>query len=496
MTGRIAVMRHTDRLSILLLCLLAVAPHLGGQEAPARPALTPVLLEQRLGTEWFGIYRRGAKFGYLRVTVARAAATPPACVVTTQVVLHTVSDGRKSYRHTTDRLEFAATFPFALLRASTSQRDGSSEQQVTLERTSEGIRVVTHAGADKSTKNIAAIDYTLEDCLACYVWLRGRPAAGASLLTQELDLEQLRCDRERRKLLGIGTALVAGTKVTCYEVECTDLREKTTTLERYGAKGNLLSGYMGGAYELRAEPEAQAKTIKAAVDLYALGLVKIDRPLGDPLRITELIVEVVGSKAALLESGPWQTIARTSSGSRLCKIGKKYDQETRATADEIKEALADTPTYPAAHPRVQAVAREAIGAARTTREKLERLVHFVHEYLQPSDQVKGTIVLAVLDKKEGDCTAYAALVTTLARAAGIPARDVAGLAYDDDAKAFGGHAWNEVVLDGRWVPIDASRDQLEIDATHIRCSSDSQLAQLLGDISLHLVERTTRAEGR
>ena len=44
------------------------------------------------------------------------------------------------------------------------------------------------------------------------------------------------------------------------------------------------------------------------------------------------------------------------------------------------------------------------------------------------------------------------LFVALARAAGIPSREAGGYMYmGDKLKAFGGHAWCEVVLDGHWV---------------------------------------------
>ena len=56
--------------------------------------------------------------------------------------------------------------------------------------------------------------------------------------------------------------------------------------------------------------------------------------------------------------------------------------------------------------------------------------------------------------------------------AGIPARDVSGLMYmGDDVRAFGAHAWNEVVLDGHWVEVDPTWNQMSVDATHIAFGS-------------------------
>jgi hypothetical protein len=486
-------MRRCVPLCALVLCLLCAHGRLGAQERPSRPPLTAAVIKENLRTDWFGAYLKGQKLGYVSTAMTRLAGTEPAYLVTTRLEIHTVSAGEKLDLHATEKLEFEGKPPYALRRASTSHTQGQGRQKITMERTANGFRVTTETDVDRTVKEIPPIDYTLADALASYVWLRGRPAVGATLLTQDLDVGELRLNLERRKMLGARTALVKGVKVTYYEVESTNLRDKITTLERYDDKGNLLSGHIGDAFEIRLESEEQAKDIKAAADLFVLGLVKIDRPLGNPLTVTGLVVEVMGKHAGFLESGPSQTVTRNPSGTYTCKIGKQYGKEARATAEEIKDGLAATVTYPATHPRVQALARKAVGDAATPEEKVRRLVRFVHDYIRPSYRGKGMIVLDLLEKKEGDCTAYAALFTTLARAAGIPAREVSGLLYiGDDQKAFGGHAWNEVVLGGRWVPVDASCGETQIDATHISCGSDSRggtnMLRIFGDLSLHLVE--------
>lgn len=75
--------------------------------------------------------------------------------------------------------------------------------------------------------------------------------------------------------------------------------------------------------------------------------------------------------------------------------------------------------------------------------------------------------------KRGDCSEHSLLFTALARAAGIPSRGVMGLMYmGDEVKAFGGHAWNEVAIDGYWVEVDPTWNQQTVDGTHIRFGSD------------------------
>ena len=112
---------------------------------------------------------------------------------------------------------------------------------------------------------------------------------------------------------------------------------------------------------------------------------------------------------------------------------------------------------------------------------------------RPSLTVSRPNIPDLLVDKRGDCKSYALLFATLARAAGIPAREVSGLMYmGDDQKSFGGHAWNEVVLNGEWVPVDAAFNEVEVDATHISFGSDSaataNMLKTLGKLSFRLVE--------
>jgi hypothetical protein len=477
----------------LVLWLLASAALLA-QERPVRPALTPDALQAAQRTDWYGAYVRDKKIGYVKTALARRGDGADAVYVVTQVFkLRIVANGTKLETETTQEEEYDSRPPYRLRGAKLILTQGASRQETILTRLAKGFRVTTITNGEKTTREVPPLDHTLADVLASYVWMRGRPAVAATLLSQDLDYDELRINLEKRKLLATKTAVVKGVPVTYHEVETTLLRQGVKLQERYDDEGNVLSGHIGDTCEMRLETEEQAKSLKGGTDLFVLGLVKIDRPLGDHHKVTGLVVEVTGKGAAHLGSGPRQAASAGPNGMTLCWLGKAHGQPQRATAEEIKDCLQATVSYPVTDPKVVALARKAVGDAQTERARVERLVRFVHEYIRPSYRGKGLIVLDLMEKKEGDCTAYAALLTTLARAAGIPCREVSGLLYMGDAnKTFGGHAWNEVVLDGLWVPVDASCGELEIDATHISFGSDQaggwNLMRLYGTLSLRLVE--------
>ena len=101
-------------------------------------------------------------------------------------------------------------------------------------------------------------------------------------------------------------------------------------------------------------------------------------------------------------------------------------------------------------------------------EALAALVTFVHNYVTYTPGAQPRSVLETIELRAGECTEFADLFTTLARAAGIPANTVVGLAYADDTPpGFAFHAWNEVALSGERVAVDPTWNQLRVDATHM-----------------------------
>ena len=63
---------------------------------------------------------------------------------------------------------------------------------------------------------------------------------------------------------------------------------------------------------------------------------------------------------------------------------------------------------------------------------------------------------SVLESKKGICYDYAAVMASLLREAGIPAKLLMG--YRSDTEDY--HAWNQVLADGRWITVDATWDSV------------------------------------
>jgi transglutaminase/protease-like cytokinesis protein 3 len=89
----------------------------------------------------------------------------------------------------------------------------------------------------------------------------------------------------------------------------------------------------------------------------------------------------------------------------------------------------------------------------------------------------------VVRSREGDCTEHAVLLAALCRAEQIPARVVLGLVYSPSHQGFAFHMWNEVWVEDRWIPLDATLGRGGIGAGHIKISH----SDLTGDGSENAV---------
>lgn len=467
-------------LALLSILLVPASPLVRAGEKPTTPVLSPADIDASMGVDWYGLYLQGKKIGWLKSSRARDQASGE-FVEAMHMKMKLTSFGQRIEVDFQQNVRFASTPPYRMITGEQIQNDGNSKKTTLAVNREKKCDVIANVGGQQTKKTMDVLDYTLPDSLALDTWLQRIPKQGATLTYKDLDLDEAKLDEATSTLLTEKTSLVNGVEVKFFEVKTRSTRNPVDMLGRHDAKGKMLSGNFA-IFEVRAEPEEQAKNTQYSQDLFVLGMVKVDRGLGSSRRVQGLVLEVLGEEAKMLSSGPRQSIMAKTPKSHLLKLGKRYGTPAKASAEDIRDNVKETLDYPITNARVQALAKEAVGDAETDVEKVKRLVNFVHKFVRPNLTAALPNIPDLLEKKKGDCKSYALLFNTLARAAGVPSREVSGLLYvGDDSKAFGGHAWNEVILDGQWVPVDASMGETEVNATHICFGDDTQsIANLLG----------------
>ena len=150
----------------------------------------------------------------------------------------------------------------------------------------------------------------------------------------------------------------------------------------------------------------------------------------------------------------------------------------------------DAGAYDGNDPRVAAQARRIVGRERRALGAIDLLMQWINREITLAPTGRPSSAWYVLDQRAGDASGQAALLVAMCRAAGIPARPVAGLVYYDGR--FHYSAWAEVWLT-EWVGVDPVLGQPFADASHIRLATGSlalpgSLASMIGKLSPRVVD--------
>ena len=140
-------------------------------------------------------------------------------------------------------------------------------------------------------------------------------------------------------------------------------------------------------------------------------------------------------------------------------------------------------------PRIVRLAVRIRGHDYDPRIVAQKLNAWVHDSIGNRITFGVPNALEVLRTRTGDCNEHTQIFVALARAIGLPARIVAGLAYVDGKFYY--HAWPEVLL-GDWVPVDPTFGQFPADAAHIRfviggLPRQTELLRLMGNLQIDVL---------
>jgi len=358
-------------------------------------------------------------------------------------------------------LTFAARAPFPLEHAIYSNR--SPGQRLTTE-------VVAHDGgysahlARQQHNNTVELDwqFDLQQFLEFEQWLAtASPDKAAERTAVSPDFERLRISQR--------TYRIVERNELGYVVETDGLFAATRTqLDERFKPVQLL---MAGIFEVTATNEADAISLKV-LRRKTNYLFEVDQRLDDHTSLAGLHLRLHGANQLdLPQDFKLRHNPVTSNGNGEEHVG-----------EELR--------FPITHPSIQTLVQESL--AEDAAQNVAHLVASANEQLRYAENQPAGSVLSALADGRGECTDFADLLTTMARAAGYPARNIYGLAYKDGPRpAFMFHAWNEIYADGRWQAVDPTWNQTRVDATHIplseRHAALMMLANNTGEVGFSVV---------
>jgi transglutaminase-like putative cysteine protease len=209
-----------------------------------------------------------------------------------------------------------------------------------------------------------------------------------------------------------------------------------------------------------------------------------DRTLSMRVRLTGVDLhgfDIQGQRQRL--SGDTLTILPPPmAGGRVA--GYRLPMSDRDTSNSRPEALIQSDD-----PRIAALAHRIIRNQKSPRAAAFQITRWVYDSLKKQITFGIPNAVEVLQKRSGDCNEHTQLFVALARAIGLPARVVAGLAFVDGKFFY--HAWPEVLLDD-WVAVDPTFGQYPADAAHLRfviggVARQTELLRLMGKLKIDVL---------
>ncbi len=179
------------------------------------------------------------------------------------------------------------------------------------------------------------------------------------------------------------------------------------------------------------------------VNVFASGPSQQVTPSSNPADGTLLTVQQMTPESTL-RSGE-EILLPTAEDTRPNALIQSDDRHVRAIADAVAGSIED--------PFQASVALEQYLFRQLGKK------NFSHVFASAAEVAKN---------REGDCSEHAVLLAATCRARGIPARVIIGLVYSVPERRFLYHMWNEVWIEDRWIPLDATLGRGGIGAAHLK----------------------------
>jgi len=446
-----------------------------------RPAASAALEPWPHRELWTGVIFNGQKVGFTRRVVRPAAGADGRYEIESEAAIRLQFlgfDKRVSLR-ALDRVRGDLT----LESFRYSHDIDGSKLEVSGKADGSGLHFVTrNSGGEQTTAMKLAEPLYPSSVLTMLPALRGL-AVGArarysvfSGETQSIAAAEQEVQAYETSTLFEGAAFRTVTRMMGLETVTWIAADGRPLLER-GLNGVMISALESEAAAKRYLVEASLAKRDALVDFSLLPA----GPLEAPRRLSALALAIDGMPEGFaVPSEGGQSCAR--SGPRLeCRIDRA---QPLAQGGEPRRHLAATMAAPSNLGEIKQLSSLITQDTQGPDHAIARMLAWIEQNIA-KEAIDSFSAVDVLRERRAECQGHAYLLAALARAAGIPARVVNGIAYSEAHGGFLYHTWNELWIEGRgWQPVDATFGQAHADATHLKLIEGEAPADLLPLVGL------------
>ncbi len=250
-----------------------------------------------------------------------------------------------------------------------------------------------------------------------------------------------------------------------------------------------LTPMLGMQLEIISCPKEFALSENSQIDIFSKAFIKSPMPIKDIRSAGSIRYYLKPAKDGaefIIPSNDNQTVELQPDGGVIVTVKPIKNIKTAqfgydGTDQDVLNSLKPSRFVQSDDPNIAAETKKIVKKIKNAAHAAKEIERFVAAYIENKSLSVGYAAASeVFQSREGDCTEFAVLTAAMCRAAGIPARVVVGVAYVDNfmelKDVFGGHAWTEVYLEGKWVGLDSAfraSGRGGYDAGHIALASGS-----------------------
>ncbi|MGC9043084.1 MAG: transglutaminase-like domain-containing protein [Myxococcota bacterium] len=237
---------------------------------------------------------------------------------------------------------------------------------------------------------------------------------------------------------------------------------------------------------LREQPDRR-KMKFSALDIVNQFSIYPDKSIPDIFSIGSISFRLSGVEFEGLLDGGRQ---RYKDGILTITSERIEKREERLSKEELERYKSPEAFVQSDSEEVMALAKKITEGSRDELDALERINDYLFANIKKKNIIGIPDAANTLKNMEGDCNEHAVFFVALARALGIPARIVGGVAYLNGRFYY--HAWVEAYLDG-WRSYDPTWGESPADVGHIRLVSGGidkilDIAKYIGKLKIEVIE--------
>lgn len=447
-------------------------------------------VDSLMGDSWYGLYFNGQKAGYALHSTSRDKDG--------NIVLREDSKFKMNMAKVKQDMQVFSERTYTPDGALTSIFSrvtdvGTSEFDARVQGDRLILKTVT--GGVSKTEDLPKPKESLADAVKYAKWMEGSPQIGDTLTFSAFEPLYGKEIGGSSQIAGVEWRVLDGVRTKVYKIKTSIDAMPLDTISYVTEHGETLEDQVAGMLTMRLEPEEVAKDVDYSNDVIVSNAAMVDKPIPDARTRKSLRLTVRGplSDEHLFNDERQyiqpEGLAYTFLGMRMSLDGFKTAPLPIAETC-VQEWLQPTPFVQSNEKRLVEKAREIVAGEKDSWKAASKLCHWVHDNMRTTFSARLTNAIEVLDSLQGDCTEHSILFIGLARAAGIPAREIAGLIYVGDEPGFYFHQWASVWV-GKWIDVDPTFDQPLVDVTHIKLAEgdlfkQARLIPLIGKLKIEV----------